>query len=271
MPMLEIGPKDGLYYEYDAPVEGGSCTFVFVNAITGSTDMWQGAIGPALRGEGFGTLAFNFRGQPNSPFDPALDLTETTIAGDLKRLVDVLEPPRPVLVGLSIGGLYAARAFLAGCAAAGIVLVNTLRRIGPRIAWMNDATARALAIGGPDLLRDIMTPLLCGPDFLAANRSDFLKPETRYEPLPAESGQMNLVRCMGKSDWDIPYEKLTCPVLVMTGPHDRVFYDADVVQELYHRLPNARRSDIAEAGHMLPVETAENFIEALKDFGAALT
>ena len=52
MPVLELGPQDGLYYEYDAPMGAGACTFVFVNAITGSTDMWQGAIGPALRDAG---------------------------------------------------------------------------------------------------------------------------------------------------------------------------------------------------------------------------
>ena len=186
MTVLQIGPQDGLYYEYDAPADDGACTFVFVNAITGSTDMWQGVIGPALRQAGFGTLAFNFRGQANSPFDPALDLTDSLIADDLKRLVAALGPSRPVLVGLSIGGLYAARAFLAGCPAAGIVLINTLRQIGPRISWINDGTVRAFEVGGPNLLRDTMTPLLCGPDFLAANRGKFLKPDTRYEPERAD-------------------------------------------------------------------------------------
>ena len=48
------------------------------------------------------------------------------------------------------------------------MLVNTLRRIGPRLAWMNDATLRLMAVAGPALMRDVMTPLLFGPDFLAA-------------------------------------------------------------------------------------------------------
>ena len=81
---------------------------------------------------------------------------------------------------------------------------------------------------------------------------------------------MNLLRWMGKSDWEIPYEQLTCPVLVMTGLHDRVFYDADVVGQLYRRLPDARRRDVAEAGHMLPVEAPERFVQALKEFAGTL-
>jgi aldehyde:ferredoxin oxidoreductase len=56
---LEITPGESLYFEYDAagaPSAGGT-TFVFVNALTGNTGMWQGGIAPALREAGFGTLS----------------------------------------------------------------------------------------------------------------------------------------------------------------------------------------------------------------------
>ncbi|MEC8149849.1 MAG: hypothetical protein VX092_06395 [SAR324 cluster bacterium] len=61
MSFFEIGSNDSLYYEYEPPSGNQTLTFVFVNAITGDTGMWQAEIGPALRDAGYGTLAFNFR------------------------------------------------------------------------------------------------------------------------------------------------------------------------------------------------------------------
>ena len=270
MPVLEIGPLDGLYYEYAAPAAPDRPTFVFVNPITGDASLWQAAIGPALRAAGFGTLAWNFRGQAKSPWSPGLALDDKLIAGDLQRLVAALAPARPVLVGLSIGGLYAARAYLAGCRAAGLVLVNTLRLIGPRLAWMNDATLRAIEVGGPQLIRDLLTPLIFGPDWLRAHREEFLKPDTVYAPLDRASGAYNLLTWMGRADWDLPYERLDCPVLVVSGLHDRIFFEDATVAALCRRLPRARRVDVAEAGHMLPAEAPGRFAALLRDFAAEL-
>ena len=270
MPLLELGPHDGLYYEFDSPSQDGAPTFVFVNPITGDTAPWQLEIGPALRDAGFGTLAYNFRGQANSPYSPGTSLDEKLISGDLKHIVKTLEIARPLLVGLSIGGLFAIRAHLAGLDCAGLVLVNTLRIIGPRLAWISDAILKVMDVGGPQLMGDMMTPLLWGPDWLAANRQDFIQPGTDYAPLDPDSGPYNLLTHMGQADWDVPYEEIRCPVLVMMGPNDRIFYEAAVIEQLMKRIPDARRTDVPTAGHMLPMEAPAEFIAAAKDFGAAL-
>ncbi len=266
MPVLSLNAQEGLYYELDQPSRAGAPTFVFVNAITGDASMWQAEVGPALRGQGFGTLCYNFRGQANSPYAEGLDLTEQIITGDLKHLVEELAIERPVLVGLSIGGLYAAKAYLAGLNATALVLINTLRKIGPRLDWMNAATLRLMQVAGPNLMRDVMTPLLFGPQYLAAHRHEFLEENTEYEPLPPDGGAINLITWMGKTDWEIDYSQLDCPVLVMMGPNDRIFYDADIVDELHATLPNARRHDVPEAGHMLPVECPDTFVAAVISF-----
>ncbi len=270
MPLLELGPHDGLYYEFDSPSQDGAPTFVFVNPITGDTAPWQLEIGPALRAAGFGTLAYNFRGQANSPYSPGTALDDKLIYGDLKHIVETLEIARPVLVGLSIGGLFATRAHLAGLPCAGLVLVNTLRIIGPRLAWINEAIVKVMDVGGPQLMGDMMTPLLWGPDWLRANRKDFLQPDTEYAPLDPDSGPYNLLTNMGKADWDLPYEDITCPVLVMMGPNDRIFYDAAVVEQLMARIPDVQRTDVPTAGHMLPMEAPQEFIAAASDFAAGL-
>ena len=81
MSYLTIGPDDGLYYEHDSPSGTGMPTFVFVNPVSGTTQQWQAEVGPALRDAGYGTLAYNFRGQPDSPFSQGETLNDTLIAG----------------------------------------------------------------------------------------------------------------------------------------------------------------------------------------------
>jgi pimeloyl-ACP methyl ester carboxylesterase len=257
-----------LAYIHHRPAREGAPSFVFVNALTGSTDAWEAAVAPALRAQGFGTLSWNFRGQTDSPFAPGTELTAELIVADLRRLLDALAPERAVLVGLSIGGLYAARAVLARARAEGLVLLNTLREIGPRIAWVNDALPALVAHGGVQLFLDALFPLLVNQDFAAKARPNFLK--GGYAPLDAEHGHMNLMRNSVATDWDLPYERLALPTLVVTGLQDRVFLDREVVDRLYGRLPDARREEWEDAGHLLPQERPETLAESLARFGAEI-
>ncbi len=270
MPVLEIGPQDGLYYEYDAPQRPEAATFVFVNAITGDASMWQAEVGPALREAGMGTLAFNFRGQAKSPFTPGTALDEALIVGDLQRLLAELQVPKAVPVGLSIGGLYAAKAMLGGSEVAGLVLVNTLRKIGVRLAWVNDVALRIMEVGGAALMRDVMSPQLFGPKWLEANRKDCLVPNPEYVPLDPNAGAFSLLQHMSGADWELPYEQLQCPVLAATGPNDRVFYEPEIVAELLARMPNVREVVFPEAGHLLPVEVGPAFAGELVKFATNL-
>lgn len=263
---LKLGETDALHYLHHAPVRAGAPTFVFVNALTGSTDAWEAAVAPTLRDQGFGTLSYNFRGQADSPFDSALELTDAVIVADLRRLLDELAPARPILVGLSIGGLYAARAVLNGTRAEGLVLLNTLREIGPRIDWVNHAMARIVAHGGVGLFLDALFPLLVNDEFAAKARGNFLKGD--YAPLPPEHGHMNLMRNAALTSWNLDYSALILPTCVITGLQDRVFLDRDVVDRLYAALPDARREDWAEAGHLLPQEAPDRLSASLARFGA---
>ena len=172
-------------------------------------------------------------------------------------------------VGLSIGGLYAAKAVLAGMPAAGLVLLNTLREIGPRIAWVNDALGHLAARGGARLFLDAMFPLLVGPETAAARRGEFLS-DAPYEPLDPAHGHANLMRNASATDWGIDYAALDLPVLVVTGLEDRVFLDREVVDRLAATLPDARREDWEGVGHLIPMEAPDRLAESLARFGAGL-
>lgn len=265
---LALGPKDGLYFEYDAPSEGKP-TLVFINALTGSTTAWQAVVASRCREAGLGTLCWNFRGQADSPFSEDLELNAELIIIDLVRLLKEVDPPRPVLVGLSIGGLYASRAVLAGAHAEGLVLLNTLRHIGPRIAWVNDALLAAVRAGGFPLLLDLYLPLLTNEEFQAANRDNYLV-ATDYAPQDPAHGHFKLMEAAGSTDWDVPYGKLEMPVLTITGLQDRLFLDMDHVTRLRNQLPRGEHLEWADAGHLLPLERPERLADALITFAEGL-
>ena len=267
MSVLSLGPEDGLYYEYFPTTNPACVTFVFFNAMTSDTSSWEAVIAPALRKAGHGTLTFNYRGQTDSPFSPDLTLDEKLIVDDTVALLKELQPHRPMLVGLSIGGLFAAKTYLAGLSACGLVLINTLRKDGPRLQWIGDALVRAVSVGGLDLFRDLFLPLLMNEQWQQQNRESFLKEPLSYQPLSQNHGHYKLLSAAGRSsDWDINYESLDLPCLVITGLQDHVFLEREVVDELCSRLPRMKRIDEPEAGHMLPAEVPEKLVASLHEF-----
>ncbi len=271
MPILTISDDDTIFYVHHPAADAALPTFVFFNPLTGDTNNWEGAIAPGLREKGFGTLAFDYRGQTQSTFAPRSRLTSQGIVSDAVALLAEVAPRNPILVGLSIGGLYAAQAYLAGADADRLVLVNTLRRDGPRLKWIGDALVRAVEIGGLQLFRDLFLPLLMNEEWQSANRQSFLAAPAQYEPLDAQSGTYKLLAEAGPSaDWDLPYERLDLPTLVVTGLQDHVFLDLDDVNQLYARLPRGHRLDVPNAGHLIPGEHPELLTRILSDFASTL-
>lgn len=265
MARLDIAPGESLFHEHHAPGAAGA-TFVFVNALTGNTGTWEHPeIGPKLRAAGYGTLAWNFRGQAQTAFGANTRLAPDLIVEDLQRVVAHVKPPKPILVGLSIGGLFAAQAVLAGMPAAALVLINTLRKPGVRLDWINRASATLARLGGTRLVMEANLPQLVNPEQLAAMRAGVFGPEP-YRPMDPADGLYRLLEGSIDADWDVAWEKLKLPVLSMTGLHDRVFYVAADVEALLGRIKGARRVDFADAGHLIPVERPEVFARALLEF-----
>ena len=272
MSFLRLGPEDGLYYEHHLPADSANVTFVFFNALTGDTGAWEAVICPILRDAGYGTLTYNMRGQTDSPFSPEVEFTEKQIVADAAGLLAEVAPARPILVGLSIGGLFAGRAWLAGSPAIGLVLINTLRQEGPRLKWIGDALVRAVEVGGLPLFRDLFLPLLMSEEWLQKNRPDFLQPDSEYTALEPGSGHYKLLSEVGRSsDWDIPYEDLKLPILVITGLQDHVFLEPEVVAALLTRIPDGRRIDMPAAGHLIPSEQPEALAQALISFAQEIS
>lgn len=266
MQTLAIGASDQLCYDYHAPSKDNGVVFVFFNALTGDINQWESGVAPLLRNAGHGTLAYNMRGQANSPFSAGVALDQQLIVDDAIRLIEHVAPPRPVLVGLSIGGLFAANVALAGVDCVGMVLINTLRRDGPRLQWINAAVVRMAEVGGANMIRDLMSPLIMTESWQAENRGNCLVEGEPYEAMDRDSGTYNLLASARSANWDIAYEKLTMPVLNITGLHDRVFRDPADLASLSARIPNVTMQEFDDAGHMVPVESPTRLSESMLQF-----
>lgn len=261
---LEIAPGESLYFEHTAPTRRMQ-TFVFVNALTGNTGMWSGSICAALQTAGYGTLCCNFRGQENTVFGDGARLTPTLIVEDVCALMDHVKPPSPILVGLSIGGLFAAQAYLAGADATGLVLINTLRKPTQRLNWINRAMADLARVGGGRMVMTANAPVIASPE-LIGNLWDTIFVDAPFEAPAPTDGLLRLMEGSLETDWDFPYEKLDLPVLILTGEHDRLFrIDADVA-ELKGRIPDAKEKRYPDAGHLIPLEDPDGFADDLLGF-----
>lgn len=157
--MIMLNDDNALHAVHHLPL-GDQQTIVFLNSSGASTDTWEERIAPLFREAGFGTLSFDYRGQGGSRYGPNATLGPDEIVADIDAVMDRLAPRRPVFVGLSIGGLYASRAILAGAQAEALVLINTLRKQNAQVEWINTLEARLIALGGMPLVLDVLRPVL---------------------------------------------------------------------------------------------------------------
>ena len=266
MQTLVIDQNNSLPYLYHP--SAGKPTIVFINALTGSTDHWEQRVAPLCRAAGFGTLSYNMRGQVDTTLATEATPDCDLIVSDLSKLLNEVKPESPILCGLSIGGLYAAKVALSEQPIAGLVLLNTLREIGPRLAWLNEAMVHVLNTGGFGLLLDMYLPLLTSEGFHSNKRPDHLK-GNGYEAENSDTGPYRLMNAATSTDWDIKYESLHMPVLSISGLQDRVFFDRKVVEKLGRRIPDWQHIEWENAGHLLPLEVPEQLAQALIDFSAA--
>jgi pimeloyl-ACP methyl ester carboxylesterase len=153
--------------------------------------------------------------------------------------------------------------------AAALVLINTLRKPGARLEWINQATVALARAGGTRLIMEANLPQLVNPDQLAAMRAGVFGPEP-YQPMDRADGLYRLLEGSLATDWSFPWDKLKLPVLSMTGLHDRIFRVAADVEELSARIAGIQRVDFPDAGHLVPVERPAAFAQALLAFAGKL-
>lgn len=264
MSKLNIDQKNSLYYEFEEGKKN-TCTYVFVNALTGNTSAWNGIIGKRVRDAGHGYVTYNFRGQINSSFDERINLTSEIIVSDLLKLIDHLNLKNIILCGLSIGGLYAAIASLEEIDVKGLVLINTLRKPSPRLDWINNAMVNAAKLGGSALIMDMAIPVIASPKFLDKVKTSALNFEN-YKPLKKKDGIFKLMEGSLSANWSFEWSKINIPTLVMSGHLDKMFRIPEDIEELVKKIKNSRTIELPNCGHLIPLEEPEEFSDYIINF-----
>jgi len=111
--------------------------------------------------------------------------------------------------------------------------------------------------------------LLYGDSWLQENRTAALAGDD-WQGLPDDNMVVRLLRDARDASWDIDYESLKLPALVVTGERDCVFRVPADIDRLAARLPNARKINMPEVGHLIPVEAPAELAQLLVDFAAEL-
>ena len=264
MAFLKIDDQNEIYYEYIEPKDDGY-TFVFVNALTGNVSAWNGEIGQHVVEQGNGYLTYNFRGQEKSKFNVNLNLDTKIIVSDLCLLIEELKIPNIVLVGLSIGGLYATLALEKGIKSLGLILINTLRKNNLRLNWINETMVNVTRYGGTSLLMDFNMPVIASPAFLEQMKPNSLKPEN-YIGLEEDSGIFKLMQGSLSANWDVDWSKINIPVLIMTGHHDKVFRVPSDIDDIVDTIKNTKRVELPDCGHLIPIEKPIEFADYINKF-----
>jgi len=264
MAYFKIDENNEIYYEY-LPPKGNGYTCVFVNALTWDTSASTGLSGENLKKDGNGYLSYNFRGQNKSKFDAKLNLDADLIVSDLVNLVKFVNPKNIILVGLSIGGLYAAMAIKKGVNPKGLVLINTLRKPSERLDWINRAASHAAEFAGTPIIMDMLMPVIASPGFLSKVKGNALNPKN-YKSLESNDGVNKLMKGGFTANWDFPWGDLDVTTMVMTGHYDKVFRVPEDINELIGLMKKAIRIEIPECGHLIPLEQPEQFSYHLRGF-----
>ena len=217
-----------------------------------------------------GYLVYNFRGQAKSKFDVKLNLDSNLIVSDLIQLINQIKPKNIILVGLSIGGLYAAMTLEKGIEAKGLVLINTIRKNNSRLKWINKTMVNVARYGGTSLLMDMNMPVIASPSFLDKMKPNALNP-TNYKGLEENTGIFKLMKGSLTANWDIDWSKIEVPVLIMTGHHDKVFRIANDIDQIAYSMKNVQRLEFSDCGHLIPLEKPKEFANHLNEFAKKLS
>ena len=248
MPLLDRGSARIHYEVHGDPTHRPP--LLLSHGFSASGRMWDRNVG-ALSGDR-AVLTWDMRGhaRSGSPNDPCAYGVEQSVE-DMRLLLDVLDVPRAVLGGMSLGG-YLSLAFQMRHAerVAALILIDTgpgFRSEEPREQW-NALTERRAAA----LERDGLAALPASPE-VGEHRSAIGLGHTARFVMTQRDGQVI-----------DSLEGIAIPTLVIVGALDTNFLSA--ADYMAAKIPGARKLVLEGVGHAANIEAAEAFNAAVHEF-----
>jgi pimeloyl-ACP methyl ester carboxylesterase len=224
-------------------------------------------------------FALDQRGHGDSEWSPELEYNTTAYAGDAGALIEQLELHRPLLVGMSMGGLAGMRfASDHGDRVSGLVMVDA--GLNPRQA----GTSRMRSFMAQEDERDSV--------------EDFVQQALEFNPRrDADTLRVSLLhnlRQLSDGKWTWKYDRrhfsritpesasvtfadlraraprVGCATLIVRGEHSDLFTATDL-QDLAGLIPDARAVTVPDAGHNVQGDNPAGLVSVLREFVAGLS
>ena len=243
---------------------------LFLHGIGGSRYNWLpqlSAVGGVMR-----AAALDLRGYGGSALGPKQSTVDDYCA-DILRVKKMFGGDRLVLVGLSLGSWIATSfamrhpEMLAGLVLSGGCTGMSEASLEEREAFRLSRKVPLDAGQTPANFAPAVVKVLAGP-----NASDAMKEQLfqSMAAIPSATYRDALV-CFTTPSERFDFSRLTMPVLMMTGEHDRLAPPAEIRGVAERILGQASRPDIryetiADAGHVCNVEQPAAYIRILLDF-----
>ncbi|MBD3675909.1 MAG: alpha/beta fold hydrolase [Planctomycetaceae bacterium] len=261
MPLKTLSLNKGQRQIFD---EGEGNPLLFVHGFPLDHRMWRGqleefsreyrVIAPDLCG---------FGGSDSVPEDAVLTMKQ--FSDELAEILLALGLDLPVhLIGLSMGG-YILGQFQKDHAMriASLTLCDTKSTADTEEAKENRfKTARVVLEAGSKLLADTMGTKLFAPDTPEAVLEEMRTMVADASPAGIAAASRGMAE---REPFTDRLETFRVPTLVIAGEHDTISPPAEM-REMANQIPQSEFVEIADAGHMSPLENPQDFNAALRAF-----
>ena len=256
------------YAEWGAPA---APAVVMLHGITGHARSWDDEAA-ALAGR-YRVLALDQRGHGDSAPAPDGDYSTEAFASDLGAFLDALGLSRVHVVGLSLGGRVAiAYAGRHPDRVERLVVVD----IGPDIAPEGRARVGRMMAATPERFTSVEQVVAyaraANPRYAeAALRHRIAHAVRQHGDGFAWKYDRELREQVRSGRWRDPidlwplWSAITCPTLIVRGVESDVL-SAEIAKRMLETLPHARLVEVENAGHTVPGDQPEAFLQIVRDF-----
>ena len=246
-------------------IRGSGPPLLLVHGFPLDHTMWQGQL-EALA-DHCRLIAPDLRGFGASDVTPGT-VTMHQMADDMASLLVALQIQEPItFCGLSMGGYVAWQFALRHPAQLARLILCDTRAIADttEAAEGRRSTARKVLAEGAAVAASAMLPKFFAP--ATQDRQPHLIEATRQVILRTkpEGIAAGLLGMAERPDVTAQLPKISVPALVLCGSHDVISTPSEM-RQIAEQLPQARYIEIADAGHMAPLEQPAAVNTAIRNF-----
>ena len=260
---LSVETSAGVFHGVD---RGEGPTVLLVHGFPLDHQMWDQQI-EALE-PGYRVIAADLLGFGNSTSTPRESVSMAEFADELAVMLDALGvTDKIIFCGLSMGGYIGWEFWRRHADRLQALILCDTRAAGddPATAKGRQMAATQVLQAGSGSMIEAMIPRLFAassrqsmPDVVAATRA-------RMEQVPAWSIAAAQRGMATRDDFRDQLPSISIPALIVCGDQDEIT-PAEEMQEIADQLPQASFVEIANAGHMAPLEQPAAVNHALLDF-----